>query len=36
MPYTGDYMFVVGGFNPNIGIQSDKLYSIEVKLKIKN
>ena len=34
-PYTGSYMFVVGGFNPDTNIDNSLKYNIDVKVKIK-
>jgi hypothetical protein len=35
IPYTGDYMFAVSGFNPDSNIDTTKDYTINVTVKVK-
>lgn len=34
-PYTGSYMFVVGGFNPDASIDTTLKYNVDVKVSVK-
>jgi hypothetical protein len=34
-PYTGDYQFVVGGFNPNKGVDETLKYNVNVNVTIE-
>ncbi|MFZ2727079.1 MAG: copper(I)-binding protein CorA [Methylococcaceae bacterium] len=34
-PYTGTYMFVVGGYNPDATVDTTLKYNIDVKVKVK-
>lgn len=34
-PYAGEYMFVVGGFNPDLGVDTTLKYNVNVKVTVK-